>query len=221
MISFENAGKAYRNRKGVTSWVFRDFNARFPEGRSIGILTPRGQGKTTLISLAAGNEPTSEGRIYRQGRVSWPFGFRSNISNRLTGKQNLRFMTDVYGRNFGDAYDFVAEFSELGRHLDAPMRQYNNEMRGRFAISSLFAMDFSFILIDDSMDGGDNAFRRRCTQYLEENADRLTFFMATGSVPLVTKYCQSAGVLNEGKMTLYDSIPEAVEEFNKVNQVFV
>jgi capsular polysaccharide transport system ATP-binding protein len=221
LITFDNAGKAYRNRKGEISWVFRNVTATFPDGVSTGILVPRGQGKTTLIELAAGNDAPSEGRIYRQGRVSWPFGSRSAISNRLTGKQNLRFLTDVYGRNFGEAYDFVQEFADLGKYLDAPMRQYNNEMRARLSISAVFAMNFNYILVDDSMDGGDNTFRRRCSEYLEENKDRITFFMATGNVQMVTKYCQAAGVLNDGVLTLHDSIEDAVAAFNKVNQVFV
>ena len=221
MITFDNAGKAFRNRKGDVSWVFRNFSASFVDGVSTGILVPRGQGKTTLIDLAAGNESPSEGHIYRQGRISWPLGDKSNISNRLTGKQNLRFLTDVYGRHFGNAYDFVVEFADLGRYLDAPIRQYNSEMRARLSIASLFAMDFNYILVDDSMDGGDNSFRRKCAQYLAENSDRFTFFMATGNVEMVLKYCQSAGVLNEGVLTLYDTVSDAIAEFNKVNQVFV
>jgi capsular polysaccharide transport system ATP-binding protein len=221
MISFERAGKAYRNRKGVIGWVFRDLNVTFPNGRNVGILAPVGQGKSALISLAAGNETPSEGRVFRQGRVSWPFGSKVNLSYRLSGKQNLRFLTDVYGRNFGQAYEFMAEFCDLGRQLDAPMKHYTNEMRNRFAIGALFAMDFDHILVDDSMEGGDNAFRRKCVQYIEDNRDRFTLLMATGNVALVTKYCQQAGVLNEGKLVLFDTVEEAVEEFNKVNEVFV
>lgn len=221
MISFENAGKAYRNRKGAISWVLRNIDASFLDGRSTGILAPHGQGKSTLIALAAGNEPPSEGRIYRQGRVSWPFGFKGNLSNKLTGRQNLRFLTDVYGRNFGQAYDFVQEFCDLGRYLDAPLKQYNNEMRQRFSIGALFAMQFDYLLVDETMEGGDSAFRKKCAHYLEDNLDRLTFFMATSNVALVSKYCQSAGVLNHGRLTLYESVDDAVEEFNKLNEVLV
>jgi capsular polysaccharide transport system ATP-binding protein len=221
MISFERAGKAYRNRKGVIGWIFRDLDVTFADGRNVGILAPQGQGKSTLISLAAGNEAPSEGRIVRRGRVSWPFGSKVNLSSKLSGKQNLRFLTDVYGRNFGQAYDFMAGFCDLGRQLDAPMKQYTNEMRNRFAIGALFALDFDHILVDDSMEGGDAAFRRKCVQYIEENRDRLTFLMATGNPALVNKYCQQAGVLNEGRLVLYDTVEEAIEEFNKVNEVFV
>lgn len=219
MISFDGVGKAFRNRKGAINWIIRNLNTTFPDGRNTGILAPEGQGKSTLISLAAGNEAPTEGRIFRQGQVSWPYGSKIILSSKLTGKQNLRFLTDVYGRNFGRVYEFVAEFCDLGRHLDAPMRQYTNEMRARLSIGALFAMDFDHVLVDEALDGGDNSFRRKCAQYVEDNRDRFTFLMATGNTALVSKYCQRAGLLNEGRLTLYDTVEEAVEEFNKVNDV--
>jgi len=221
MISFEKAGKAYRNRKGEINWLIRNFSGVVEPGRNTGILTPPGQGKSTFIALAAGNEATSEGRIYRQGRISWPYGSRVHLSNRLTGKQNLRFLTDVYGRNFGQAYKFVEEFCDLGRYLDSSLKQYTNEMRARFSVGALFAMEFDHILVDDSMDGGDTAFRKKCAQHIEDNRDRFTFLMATDNIGLVNKYCQHAGVLNDGKLVLYETVEEAVEEFNKVNEVVI
>jgi capsular polysaccharide transport system ATP-binding protein len=221
MISFQMAGKAYRSRKGAINWVVRNIDTTFPNGRNTGILAPQGEGKSTFISLAAGNETPSEGRVYRQGRISWPYGSKVNLSNKLSGKQNLRFLTDVYGRNFGRVYEFVEEFCDLGRHLDASLRHYTNEMRSRFSVGALFAMEFDHILVDDSMEGGDTAFRKKCTQYIEDNQDRFTFLMATSNVALVSKYCQHAGVLNEGRLTFYETVEEAVEEFNKVNEVVV
>lgn len=221
MISFENTGKAYRNRKGVINWVFRNIDAALPAGKSIGILAPESQGKSTFISLAAGNEQPSEGRIYRHGRISWPYNSKTNISPKLTGKQNLRFLTDVYGRNFAEAYDFVSEFSDLGKYLDAPLKQYNSEMKSRLSISALFAMDFNYILVDESMDGGDASFRRKCSTYLEDNKEKLTFLIASSNPQIISRYCQAAGLLNGGNLTLYDNVDDAIEEFNKVNQELV
>ncbi|MBL0370975.1 ABC transporter ATP-binding protein [Rhizobium sp. KVB221] len=220
MITFENTGKAYRNRKGEISWVLRNINRTFADEVSSGILVPEGQGKTTFINLASGNISPSEGRIFRNGGISWPYTFKGNISNKLTGKQNLRFLTDVYGRNFDEAYEFVQQFSELGRYLDQPMRQYNFEMRSRLSISALFSMGFDRILVDEGMEGGDSAFRRRCVQHLEENRDRVKFLIASSKPEIITKYCQEAGVLNNGKLTFYEDMAEAVSVFNKVNRIF-
>jgi capsular polysaccharide transport system ATP-binding protein len=214
MIVFDGAGKAYRNRKGEIGWVFRDVTTTFADGQSTGILVPPGQGKTTFINVAAGNESLSEGRVFRHGKISWPFGARSGMSQRLSGRQNLRFLTDVYGRDFREAYDFVREFSDLGRYLDSPLRLYSGEMRARLAISCLFSMNFNYILIDGAMEGGDMAFRRKYMRYIEANRSNLTFLIATDKPQLVARYCESVGVLNEGKLTFYDSLEEATDVFS-------
>ena len=222
MITFEGAGKAFRGRKkGEINWILRNLNVTFPDKVNAGILAPRGQGKTTFINLACGNDWPSEGRIFRRGKVSFPWNSRANISNKLSGRQNLRFLTDVYGRDFNDVYDFVRDFSELGRYLDMPLKNYNTEMRSRLSVSAMFGLGFDYILVDDLMEGGDNSFRKRCVGYLHENKDSLTLLIATGNTQIVQKYCEVAGVLNEGVLTFYDSVEDAIRAFNKVNQVFL
>ena len=135
----------------------------------------------------------------------------------MTGKQNLRFLTDCYGRNFAAAHEFLQEFSELGRYIDLPVRQYSNEQRHRLALTALLAMNFEFILVDDAFEAGDSSFRRKTVQYVKDNSDSITFFIATGNTRLVERYCQRAGILSDGAVTFYPSVAEAIEAFGKIN----
>ncbi|UVC10246.1 ABC transporter ATP-binding protein [Rhizobium sp. TH2] len=219
MIHFDNVGKAYKSRKdrGEVVWPIRNFSATIVNGESTAILVPEGGGKTTLIDLVAGSELLTEGSITRGGHISWPASYRGIISAKMTGKQNLRFLTDCYGRNFAAAYEFLQEFSELGRYVDLPVRQYSNEQRHRLALTSLLAMNFEFILIDDAFEAGESSFRRRTAEYVKDNSDSITFFMATGNTRLVERYCQRAGILSEGTVTFYPSVAEAIEAFGKIN----
>jgi capsular polysaccharide transport system ATP-binding protein len=219
LIRFDNVGKAFKSRKDRREkvWPIRNFSATIVNGESTGILVPEGGGKTTLIDLVAGSELLTEGSITRGGHISWPASYRGIINSKMTGKQNLRFLTDCYGRNFSAAYQFVHEFSELGRYVDLPLRQYTNEQRHRLALTSLLAMNFEFILVDDTLEAGEAGFRRRMAQFIQDNRENITFFMATGNTRLVERYCQRAGVLSEGTVTFYPSVAEAVEAFKKIN----
>jgi capsular polysaccharide transport system ATP-binding protein len=219
LIHFDNVGKAYKSRKdrGENVWPIRDFTATIVNGESTAILVPEGGGKTTLIDLVAGSELLTEGSITRGGHISWPASYRGVINAKMTGKQNLRFLTDCYGRNFAAAYEFVQEFSELGRYVDLPVRQYSNEQRHRLALTALLAMNFEFILIDDTFEAGEGSFRRRMAEYAKDNSDSITFFMATGNTRLVERYCQRAGILSDGAVTFYPSVAEAIEAFGKIN----
>lgn len=215
MIRFVNTGKAFRSRRNRRElvWPIRNFNATIEKGESTAILVPAGGGKTTLIDLVAGTEMPTEGEVVRTGHISWPASFRGMINPRMTARQNLRFLTDTYGHDFGAAYDFVRDFTELGRYMDLLVRQCSNEQRNRLAIAVLLAMNFEFILVDDQFEAGDPTFRRKVGQFVEDNRDQITFFMATGNLRLAERYCQRAGILLDGTVTFYDSVPEAIATF--------
>lgn len=218
MIRFVKAGKAYRARRNRNElvWPLRNFTATIERGESTAILALEGGGKTTLIDLVAGSETPTEGEILRTGHISWPASFRGMINPRMTARQNLRFLCDTYGHDFRAAHDFVQDFAELGRYMDLLVKQCSNEQRHRLAIAVLFAMNFEFILVDDTFEAGDAAFRRKVSAFIDDNDDRITFFMATSSARLAERYCKHAGILLDGAVTFYDSMAEAVETFRRM-----
>jgi len=167
----------------------------------------------------AGTEAPTEGQVIRTGHISWPASFRGMINPRMTGRQNLRFLADTYGHDFGAAYDFVRDFTELGRQMDLLVRQCSNEQRNRLAVAFLLAMNFEFILVDDTFEAGDANFRRKIAQFIEDNDDRITFFMATSNPRLAERYCRRAGILLDGTVTFYDSMAEAIAVFRDLGGV--
>jgi capsular polysaccharide transport system ATP-binding protein len=218
MIRFNNAGKAFRSRRNreQLTWPIRNLTATIERGESTAILAIEGAGKSTLIGLVAGTENPTEGEIIRSGHISWPASFRGMINMRMTARQNLRFLCDTYGHDFRAAHDFVQEFAELGRYMDLIVKQCSNEQRHRLAIAVLFAMNFDFILVDDTFEAGDGHFRRRIHEFVEDNSDRITFFMATSSARLAERYCKRVGILADGAVTFYDSMEEGVDVFRRM-----
>lgn len=221
MITLEKAGKAYKTRKNGVQWVFRDVYGHFPEGQNHAVLAPRGQGKTTLLNVLCGNDTLSEGDIQRAGRVSYPLGFRGNMANRLTARQNLRFLTDVFGRNYAEALDFCAAFAELDKQLDLPLASFPGQARNRFFAGALFSLGFDYVLIDDLIGTGDHRFRKKCGRYLLDNTDKITVLLATSDADYAARLCTSASVLHQGKLTFYGTFDEAREAFAEINKVYV
>jgi capsular polysaccharide transport system ATP-binding protein len=217
MIRFHNVGKAFKSRrvKNEIVWPIRNLSATIQKGESTAIFALEGGGKTTLINLISGTEPPSEGEILRSGHISWPSNFRGAISAKMTARQNLRFLTDAFGHDFDAAYEFVQDFAELGRSINYNVRQYTNEQRQRLSLSILFAMNFEFILVDDSLEGGDAYFRSKVAAFIEENRDKMTFFIATSKPQSAVRYCNRAGILADGQVTFYDSFDEAADIFRR------
>ena len=84
-----------------------------------------------------------------EGRISWPLGFAGGFHGSLSGKQNLRFISQIYKKDYGTVLRFVNDFAELGKFMDMPVKQYSAGMRARLAFGACMAMEFEYYLIDE------------------------------------------------------------------------
>jgi capsular polysaccharide transport system ATP-binding protein len=213
MISLERVSKAYPTAGGKRV-ILEDVTFRLEKGQKIGILGVNGAGKSTLIRLLAGVEQPSGGRIVRGMSVSWPLAFGGAFQTSLTGIDNLRFISRVYGRPEAPMLSFVKEFSGLGRYLREPIKVYSSGMRARLAFALSLAVEFDCFLIDEVIAVGDHAFQERCREELfVRRADRSMIFVSHDA-NLVRQYCDFAAVLDRGRLVLCESVDEAYVRYH-------
>jgi capsular polysaccharide transport system ATP-binding protein len=214
MISVENLCKFYPTRNGPRM-VLDHVNLQVPKGRKIGILGRNGSGKSTLIRLISGAEPPSSGRVRHGIKVSWPLAFGGGFQAFLTGLDNLRFICRIYGVKYADVLPFVEDFTELGRYLREPVKHYSDGMRARLAFALSMAVEFDCFLIDETISVGDRRFHDRCKVELFEKRKDRAWIMVSHSADVVRQYCDTAGVLFDGKLKICDSVDEAYALYGK------
>lgn len=212
MIVFDNVSKVFKNPRGGGRKVVLDrFSGAFRPGLNVGILGRNGAGKTTLMNLMSGLDTPTSGRIYREGRISWPLGFRGGVHSRLTGAQNTRFIADIYGKDREEVLEFVRDFSELGSYLDMPVRTYSAGMRARLSFGICMAIDFEYYLIDESIAVGDTNFKKKSKRVFEERRENATLLLVSHSPALLRAFCHVGGVIKDGRITFYDDIQDAIQ----------
>ena len=133
MIELSRICKSYSLPHGKRKDVLRDVSITFRPGVNMGILGLNGQGKSTLIRIISGSERPDSGTITRKGRVSWPIGFAGGFNGSLTGRENLRFTSRIYGADIQEVTEFVEGFTELGPYMDMPVKTYSSGMRSKLA----------------------------------------------------------------------------------------
>ena len=212
MIELVDIEKTYPGKHGRIH-VLRGVTATFPRGESIGILGQNGAGKSTLLRIMCGSEGASFGIVRRHVACSWPLGFSGSFSGSLTGAENLRFVCRIYGADVAEVTDFVAEFSELGPSINEPIKTYSTGMRSRLGFALSMAIRFQVYVIDEALASGDVAFQRKALKIFEERRAGSDVIMVSHSIQMVKQYCTRAGVLNGGKLTMYDTIDEANEHY--------
>jgi len=149
-----NVTKVFHGDHG-TSKALDGISFRVGAGERMGILGANGSGKSTLIKILSGLIMPTSGEVRRGLKLSWPLAFGGGFEGQLTGYDNVRFLSGLYDLPFKETFDYVADFSELGRHMYMPVRFYSDGMRMRLAFSLSLAMDFECYLIDEVILVGD------------------------------------------------------------------
>lgn len=209
MIRLENLTKIYSVR-GMHTVVADDITVTFPDRKAVALLGRNGAGKSTLLQMIAGTRSPTSGQILSSGDISWPVGFAGSFHPDLTGAQNVRFVARIYGVDTGETLDFVQDFAELGHHFHQPFRGYSSGMRSRLAFGVSVAMPFDTYLIDEVTSVGDASFRKKSTAYLRARMETAGAIMVSHSPQMIRKICNAGAVLENGRLTYYDDLEEAI-----------
>jgi capsular polysaccharide transport system ATP-binding protein len=213
MIHCEKLSKRYPMGSGHKQ-VFTNLNLQVKLGERVGLLGRNGAGKTTLIKLLGGVEFPTSGRIRREMSVSWPLGFGGGFQGSLTGYDNARFISRIYGHEYDEIRGFVEDFTELGAQLKMPVKTYSSGMKARLAFALSLTIEFDCYLIDEVIMVGDADFHRKCHHELfEKRADR-ALILASHSPDLIREFCDRALVLHQGRGHMYSDVNEALEIYS-------
>lgn len=168
-------------------------------GERIGILGANGAGKSTLIRILSGIMTPTSGEVRRGLRLSWPLALGGAFEGELTGYDNVRFLASLYNLPFRETYEYVQDFSELGRFIRIPVRFYSDGMRARLAFALSLAMEFECYLIDEVILVGDRRFQLKCHDELFGRRKHCGMIMAVHDAGVIKEYCQSALILKAGR----------------------
>jgi capsular polysaccharide transport system ATP-binding protein len=217
MIQLNNVYKFYNiqnHRRVVLDHVSTVFDTTY----SYGLLGVNGAGKSTTLRLIAGTELPNSGRIRRTARVSFPLGITSGFHPLMTGRDNVHFVARVYGADVRKTGRFVEDFAELGDYYDLPINTYSSGMGARLAFGISMAIDFDVYLIDEGIAVGDAGFQARCEAIFAERRKTTSVIIVSHGMDAIARYCDRAGVLVDGRLTMYGDVSEAITMYSRLNR---
>ncbi len=213
MLLLENVSKHYAMRGGRRKVVLDGLNGVIRPGDTVGILGRNGAGKSTLMRLLAGMDQPNSGRIVRSMSVSWPLAQGVGLHSALSGADNARFVARLYGVPVKPLLEFVEGFAELGPYFYMPLSTYSSGMGGRLTFAISLAIDFDCYLIDEGISTGDNRFVNRTRQLLADRLRNRSVVLVSHSVSQVRTFCRTAAVLQDGRLTFYEDLDEAIATY--------
>jgi len=215
MIRLENLCKTFHMR-GRSKTVARNLSMTFPSRTSIALLGRNGTGKTTLLRMIAGIELPSSGQILSTGSISYPVGFSGSFHPDLTGAQNARFVARIYGVDTEALVAFVEDFAGLGVHFHLPVRSYSSGMRSRLAFGVSMAIPFDTYLVDEVTSVGDAVFKQKSSHVFRARMAGAGAIVVSHSVGMLRDLCTEGAVLDDGKLTYYSDIEDAISHHMQI-----
>ena len=197
-------------------WALRGVSFEVSDGESVGIIGMNGAGKSTLLRLLTGTTQPSEGTFHVEGSVAALLELGLGIHPEFDGWRNAMLSLQLLGlddRRVRDALPFVQEFSELGSHMDQPVRTYSTGMQVRLAFSVATAVRPDVLIVDEALSVGDTYFQHKSTSRIRAFQEQgTTLLFVTHDPGAVKALCQRALLLDRGAL-LKDGPPDAVFDY--------
>ena len=201
-------------------WALRDVDFAIERGEAFAVIGPNGSGKTTLFRLISGIFLPTSGAVHVHGRLAPLLALGVGFHPELTGRENIYLSSAMFGfttREIRAAEEDIIEFSELGRFIDMPTKNYSAGMEARLGFAIAFQVRPEIFLIDEVLSVGDEHFHEKCLRRLDEDrhAGR-TFLVATHALQFVEERCDRAALLVQGRIVAVGLPKDVVRQYREL-----
>jgi len=215
--------KEFVTRKLAGRLQYEDFTAldhvsfEVEKGETLGLVGRNGAGKSTMLKVISGILKPTEGSVSIHGNVVPMLELGSGFDFDLTGRENIFLNGAIlgYSEDFLKAkYEEIVEFSELGRFIETPIRNYSSGMLARLAFSVATVVEPEILIVDEILSVGDADFQAKSKKrMLELMGGGTTVLFVSHSTGQIREMCNRAVWLEHGKVKLCGSADEVCDAY--------
>ncbi len=185
-------------------WALNDVSFQVKQGERIGIIGRNGAGKSTLLKILSRITEPTRGRVRIRGRVASLLEVGTGFHPELTGRENIYLNGAILGmtrQEIRKKFDEIVAFAEVEKFLDTPVKRYSSGMYVRLAFAVAAHLEPEILIVDEVLAVGDAAFQKKCMEKMEETGrSNRTVLFVSHSMPSITRLCQRALLLENGKL---------------------
>jgi ABC-type polysaccharide/polyol phosphate transport system ATPase subunit len=192
--------------------ALQDISLRLQEGDRVGIVGGNGAGKSTMLRLLAGIYSPTRGRRRVRGRISSLFELSLGFEMEASGRQNILYRGYLQGetpRSMRAKMEEIADFCELGRYLDIPVRFYSAGMQVRLAFSIATTIKPEILLIDEVLSAGDMAFQAKARRRMRDMMSLAKIMVVVShDLESLASVCETGIWLHQGRIRMIGPMKE-------------
>lgn len=210
MIEIVEVTKKYGTKTAVDR-----LSLKIGAGELFAFLGPNGAGKTTTIKLMCGLLFPTSGTVQIGGLDMQRDGDRARqllsyvpdqpyLYEKLTGREFLQFIADMYGLDRSHGHRRIAEMIELfglSDFVDDLTERYSHGMRQRTVFASALLHEPKVLIVDEPTVGLDPRSVRLLKDLLRRETKRgMTVFLSTHSLDIAQELADRIGIVDHGRL---------------------
>jgi ABC-2 type transport system ATP-binding protein len=210
MIELNDVSKRYGTKLAV-----ENLSLNIAAGELFAFLGPNGAGKTTTIKMICGLLFPTSGTIRVGGFDVVAEGDQARqllsyvpdqpfLYEKLSGREFLQFIADLYGMEKADADRRIAEVIELfnlQEFVDDLTERYSHGMRQRTVFAAALVHQPKVLIVDEPTVGLDPKSIRLLKNLLRTEANRgTTVFLSTHSLDVAEELADRIGIVEHGQL---------------------
>ena len=200
-------------------WALKNISFEIKKGDRVGIVGLNGAGKSTLLKIISGVMKPTEGNVKIKGKLVPLLELGAGFDNDYTGRENI-FLNGAmlgYTKEFlEEKYDEIVEFSEIGKFIDVPIKNYSSGMKARLGFSIATMVEPEILVLDEVLSVGDAKFRKKSQERIMSLFDNgITVLFVSHSIHQVKSMCNKAIWLEKGRIIMQGDVGEVCAAYAK------
>lgn len=187
-------------------WALKNVSFDVQKGEVLGIIGHNGAGKSTLLKVISGILKPTEGTLEVRGNIVPMLELGSGFDTDLTGRENIFLNGSILGYSeqyLKDKYDEIVAFSELGKFIDIPIRNYSSGMLMRLAFSIATVVQPEILIVDEILAVGDADFQAKSKKRMKELMNGgATVLFVSHNIEQIREMCSRVLWLEHGEMKM-------------------
>lgn len=193
-------------------WALKDITFDVKRGEHLAIMGLNGAGKSTLLKTIVGVYKPTEGKVKTRGVIAPLLELGAGFDLNYTGRENIFLYGAILG--YDKAYlrnkcQEIIDFSDLGKFIDIPVKNYSSGMRARLGFSIATAVEPDVLILDEVLSVGDAKFRKKSLAKIRSMFDSgVTVIFVSHNVSQIKEICENAILLEKGKIIARGPVDE-------------
>jgi lipopolysaccharide transport system ATP-binding protein len=220
LLTLDNVSLSFDMGANIRYDALSSISLQIAAGDRVGVLGANGSGKSTLLKIMA--------KIFEPetGRVEWApnvtaslltlgLGFRPDLSGRDNAYLSCLLM-GLSSEAASSCLNEIESFCELGSFFDQPVKFYSTGMRARLAFGSALLNQSQVLLIDEVLSVGDNVFRKKAKQALEEQlSPERAVIIVSHNLGQISSLADTAILMERGEISASGAVDDVLEVYQR------